>query len=93
MNSTQDFFILLQANITFIMMKKQYVKAETEIVPMKTESFMAGSPGASGTASNPEAADPDNSDPDPEFPARAHNDDMEYSFEPTPLSQQKKNKE
>ena len=81
MNSTQDFFILLQTNITFIMMKKQYVKAETEIVPMKTESFMAGS--VTTNVPHPEG-DPENSDPDP---ARAHDDDMEYSFEPTtPLS-------
>ena len=83
MKSTQDFFILLQANITFIMMRKQYVKAEAEIVPMKTESLM----GVTGTV---EEWKPGEGDPDPgrgEDPARAHNDDMEYFFEPTtPLS-------
>ncbi len=82
MNSTQDFFILLEANITFIMMKKQYVKAEAEIVPMKTESFMAGSPPVSGTV--PGFVPGEGDDPDPiEEDARAHNDDMEYFFEPT----------
>jgi hypothetical protein len=81
MNSTQDFFILLQANITFIMMKKQYVKAETEIVPMKTESLM-------GVTGSVEDFKPGEGDPDPGRGARAHNDDddMEYSFELTPPS-------
>jgi len=66
-------------------MKKQYVKAETEIVPMKIESLM----GVTGTV---EEWKPGEGDPDPGRPgrgARAHNDDddMEYFFDPaTPLS-------
>ena len=64
-------------------MKKQYVKAEAEIVPTKTESFMT----VTATVDPWESG---GGDPDPgrgEDPARAHNDDMEYSFEPTtPLS-------
>ena len=75
-------------------MKKQYVKAETEIVPMKTESFMASTGQNTGTAGGFE---PGEGDPDPgreEEDARAHNDDddMEYFFELTP-PQQKNNKE
>ena len=81
MNSTQDFFILLQTNITFIMMKKQYVKAETEIVPMKTESFMQQ------VTATVQPIVPGSGDQDPEErPARAHNDVLEYFFEPTPPS-------
>ena len=56
---------------------------------MKTEAFMAGS--VTGKVPYPEG-DPENSDPDP---ARAHNDDMEYSLEPTtpPLNRRRiKNK-
>ena len=63
-------------------MKKQYVKAETEIVPMKTESFMQQ------VTATVQPIVPGSGDPDPGRPgrgARAHNDDddMEYSFEPT----------
>lgn len=59
------------------------MKAETEIVPMKTEAFMTVSTTVPDYGSG-------EGDPDPEVrPARAPNDDddMEYFFEPTtPLS-------